>query len=149
MVSKMTIDEKLSLVFGVGSSYVGSTAAIPRLNIPALLMNDGPQGFRDENCKTNGCTTAFPSGLTIAASFDTEMALKWGDAMGLEFQQKGANIQLGPGLNIARVPLNGRNFEYASGEDPFLGATIVAPVIKGIQSHGVIANMKHYVLNNQ
>lgn len=69
--------------------------------------------------------------------------------MGDEFYRKGANIQLGPGLNLARVPLNGRNFEYLSGEDPYLGYTLAQPLIKGIQSQGVIANAKHWVENNQ
>ncbi len=66
-----------------------------------------------------------------------------------EFFGKGANVQLGPGVNVARVPRNGRNFEYLSGEDPFLGYTLVQPAVQGIQSQGVIANAKHYVLNNQ
>jgi beta-glucosidase len=96
-----------------------------------------------------GCSTSFPAALTIAASFDVEMAFKYGDAMGKEFAMKGSNMQLGPGVNVARVPVNGRNFEYISGEDPFLGAAMVAQVVKGIQSHGVLANIKHYVLNNQ
>ena len=69
--------------------------------------------------------------------------------MGKEFYDKGANIQLGPGLNVARVPLNGRNFEYLSGEDPYLGYRMVQPVVKGIQSQKVLANAKHFILNNQ
>jgi beta-glucosidase len=110
-------------------------------------MNDGPQGFRDDN--NPGSTTAFPSGLTMAASWDADLMYQWGAAMGAEFYGKGANVQLGPGLCLARVPRNGRNFEYLSGEDPFLGYTLVQPVVKGIQSQKVIANAKHYVLNNQ
>ena len=73
----------------------------------------------------------------------------WAAAMGSEFLGKGANVQLGPGVNVARVPLNGRNFEYLSGEDPFLGSVMIQPTIRGIQSNGVIANMKHYINNNQ
>ena len=73
----------------------------------------------------------------------------WAQAMGKEFDGKGADVQLGPGVNVARVPLNGRNFEYISGEDPFLGATMIQPCVRGIQSNGVIANMKHYINNNQ
>ncbi len=73
----------------------------------------------------------------------------WGQAMGDEFYRKGANILLGPGLNLARVPLNGRNFEYLSGEDPYLGYQLVQPLVKGIQSTGVIANAKHWIENNQ
>ena len=73
----------------------------------------------------------------------------WAQAMGEEFVGKGANVQLGPGVNVARVPLNGRNFEYVSGEDPYLGATLIQPLVRGIQSNGIIANMKHYINNNQ
>lgn len=85
----------------------------------------------------------------MAATWDVEIAERWGNAMGIEFRGKGANVQLGPGMNVARVPTNGRNFEYASGEDPFLGVNIVPAVIKGIQSQGVIANAKHFVQNDQ
>jgi beta-glucosidase len=122
-------------------------AANPALGIPPLTMNDGPQGFRDNEHPAT--TTAWPSGLTMAASFDVAAMQEWGEGQGVEFYGKGANIQLGPGLCLARVPRNGRNFEYLSGEDPFLGATLVAPVIKGIQSKHVIANAKHYLMNNQ
>merc|ERR1719443_630644 len=74
---------------------------------------------------------------------------EWGSGMGIEFAGKGANVQLGPGVCLARVPRNGRNFEYLSGEDPYLGYKLVQPVIKGIQSQKVVANAKHYILNNQ
>jgi beta-glucosidase len=136
MVAKMTVDEKVSLLHGKGDGYIGNTPAIPRLGIPPLNMNDGPQGFR------SGGTTAFPSGLTAAASFSRQIMSDWGTAMGEEFYGKGSNVQLGPGLCVARVPRNGRNFEYLSGEDPYLGFELAQPVIKGIQSTGVIANAK-------
>eukprot|EP00754_Rhynchopus_humris_P030074 Rhum_TRINITY_DN15255_c1_g1::Rhum_TRINITY_DN15255_c1_g1_i1::g.146381::m.146381/K05349/bglX; beta-glucosidase len=147
LVANMTVDELVHLMHGSGSGYVGNVEAIPRVGIPAIKMNDGPQGFRD-NARP-GTSTAWPSGLTMAAAFDVEVASLWGTAMGKEFYQKGANVQLGPGLCVARVPRNGRNFEYLSGEDPFLGYTLVKPAIQGIQSQGVIANAKHYVNNNQ
>lgn len=127
--------------------YVGTVPANSRLSIPALLYNDGPQGFRDD--ANPGTTTAFPSGLNIAATFDVEMAGLWGDKMGKEFFEKGANVMLGPGLNVASRPRNGRNFEYMSGEDPVLGATLVQPVISRSQSHKILANAKHFVNNNQ
>eukprot|EP01060_Flectonema_neradi_P035382 TRINITY_DN649_c1_g1_i2.p1 TRINITY_DN649_c1_g1~~TRINITY_DN649_c1_g1_i2.p1 ORF type:complete len:667 (+),score=163.82 TRINITY_DN649_c1_g1_i2:65-2065(+) len=145
MVKKMTTDEKIHMLHGSGSGYVGNVESIPRLGIPAIKMNDGPQGFRGES----GKSTAYPSGLTVAASFDTAVLGKWGTNMGQEFYDKGANVQLGPGLCVARVPRNGRNFEYLSGEDPYLGYVLVQPAITGIQSQGVIANAKHYVNNNQ
>ncbi len=99
--------------------YVGYVPSNTRLNIPALTLNDGPQGFRDD--QHVGTTTSFPSGLSIGATWDVNMAYSWGETMGAEFYGKGSNIQLGPGLNLARVPVNGRNFEYMSGGDPYLG----------------------------
>uniref|UniRef100_A0A7S1CC37 Probable beta-glucosidase G n=1 Tax=Bicosoecida sp. CB-2014 TaxID=1486930 RepID=A0A7S1CC37_9STRA len=145
LLAAMNLTEKVHMLHGSGSGYVGNVEANTRLGIPALKLNDGPQGFRG----ISGTSTAWPSGLTIGASFDVDAASKWGTAMGVEFYGKGANVQLGPGLCLARVPKCGRNFEYISGEDPFLGATMVAPVITGIQSKGVIANAKHWVDNSQ
>lgn len=87
--------------------------------------------------------------MTVGASWDRSLIERWGKAMGKEFYDKGANVQLGPGLNIARVPTNGRNFEYLSGADPYLGEQLVQPLVKGIQSQGIIANAKHWVENNQ
>eukprot|EP00755_Sulcionema_specki_P016436 Sspe_Gene.10360::Locus_3458_Transcript_1_1_Confidence_1.000_Length_2315::g.10360::m.10360/K05349/bglX; beta-glucosidase len=147
LVAEMTVDEKVGMLHGSHSQYVGTVSAIPRLGVPEIKMNDGPQGFRD-NARP-GSTTAWPSGLTVAASFDVEVTGAWGDGMGKEFWGKGANVQLGPGLCLARVPRNGRNFEYLSGEDPFLGYSLVQPVITAIQRHGVVANAKHWVNNNQ
>mmetsp|Transcript_9552 Transcript_9552/g.18119 ORF Transcript_9552/g.18119 Transcript_9552/m.18119 type:complete len:717 (+) Transcript_9552:36-2186(+) len=159
LLDQMTLDEKLSMLHGpqtgpccqcnssASCAYVGNINAIDRLEIPPVTMNDGPQGFRDNNHP--GTTTAWPSGLTMAASWDVDAMKEWGTGMGKEFYAKGANVQLGPGLCLARVPRNGRNFEYLSGEDPFLGYTLVQPVIKGIQSQKVVANAKHYILNNQ
>ena len=103
------------------------------------------QGFRGPA----GTSTAWPAALTVGATWDRSLARAWGAAMGKEFFDKGANVQLGPGMCITRVPRNGRNFEYISGEDPVLGAELVGPVIEGIQSQGVIANAKHWVQNNQ
>ena len=103
-------------------------------------MHIGPQGFRDNIYP--GTTTQFPSGLAVAASWDVASMGAWGHAMGAEFFGKGANVQLGPGLCLARLPNDGRNFEYLSGEDPFLGFTLVQPVIAGIQANKVIANAK-------
>ena len=114
ILAEMTTDEKLVMLHGSsGSQYVGYVAGNERLGIPALKLNDGPQGFRDDNYP--GTTTSFPSGLTVAATWDPELCYQYGKAMGEEFFQKGTNVQLGPGMNLARVPLNGRNFEYMSG----------------------------------
>ena len=103
-----------------------------RLGVPWLSLQDGPQGYRDGKyghfAGAPGTATQWPSGLTIAATWDRQLSAAWGAAMGAEFRRKGANCQLGPGLNLARVPRGGRNFEYMSGEDPYLGAELVGPV---------------------
>ena len=159
LLANMTLLEQLAMLHGPPTgpccqcttnatcAYVGNVAPNARLGIPPINMNDGPQGFRDNNHPAT--TTAWPSGLTIGASFDQEAALEWGEGMGIEFYGKGSNVQLGPGLCLARVPRNGRNFEYLSGEDPYLGEQMVQPVIRGIQSKKVIANAKHWIENNQ
>lgn len=106
----------------------------------------GSEGFRcsGQVCPP-GSTTQYPSGLTVAHSWDPALFGEWGTAMGEEFAGKGANVQFGPGVNVARIANGGRSFEYLSGEDPYLGYVLVQPVVKGIQSQGVIANVKHYV----
>eukprot|EP00697_Spironema_sp_BW2_P005895 gnl/Spiro4/18218_TR9731_c0_g1_i1.p1 gnl/Spiro4/18218_TR9731_c0_g1~~gnl/Spiro4/18218_TR9731_c0_g1_i1.p1 ORF type:complete len:317 (+),score=91.87 gnl/Spiro4/18218_TR9731_c0_g1_i1:43-951(+) len=159
LLLQMSLEEKIVLLHGPPTgpccecdadplcNYTGNVAPNARLGIPMIKMNDGPQGFRDN--QHPGTTTAFPSALTVAASWDTKAMYEWGLAMAQEFFGKGANVQLGPGMNLARVPQNGRNFEYLSGEDPQLGYTLVQPVVQAIQSQGVLANAKHYVLNNQ
>ena len=125
--------------------YTGVLPGVPRLGIPPLRMNDGPEGFRGPA----GTSTQWPSGLTVAHTFDVDSFAEYGVALGVEFSGKGANCQFGPGLNLARIPSGGRSFEYLSGEDPFLGATLVKPIVKGIQSQGVIANAKHFIANSQ
>ena len=95
-----------------GRGYVGYVPGNERLGIPELTLNDGPQGFRCVNCDRT--TTSWPSGLTVGATFDTTLARAWGKAMGQEFARKGANVQLGPAMCLARIPLCGRNFEYVS-----------------------------------
>ena len=143
VLAKMNQTEKIAMLHGVHLGYVGNVLGNTRLGIPQLNLNDGPQGFR------SGGTTCWPSGLTVATTWDMATMGSWGSAMGGEFFGKGANVQLGPGVCVARVPNCGRNFEYLSGEDPVLGANMVPPVVKGIQGKGVIANAKHYVNNNQ
>ena len=165
LLSEMSLQEKLVMLHGPEAplpsceckpgqphyspscAYTGNVEGNTRLGIPPIHMNDGPQGFRDSVYP--GTSTQFPSGLALAASWDTSAVEAWGAAMGSEFRAKGANVQLGPGVCLARVPTNGRNFEYLSGEDPFLGYTLAAAAVRGIQSQGVIANAKHWVNNNQ
>lgn len=110
-------------------------------------MNDGPQGFRAPG--HDGTSTQWPSSLTMAATWDRDMIREWGVAMGREFKGKGANVYLGPGVCVQRVPKGGRTFEYLSGEDPYLGAQLVAPLLDGVQGQGLIATTKHYILNSQ
>ncbi len=136
--------------------YTGNTGiechtGVPsRHGIPVLRANDGPQGFRsDGKGQPDKISTAWPAAITVAASWDPIVARRWGALMGKEFYDLGANVQLGPGLCVARVPTGGRNFEYLSGEDPTLGSILAGPAVEGIQSQGVIANAKHYVDNNQ
>ena len=147
LVKAMNLTEKLNLFHGSCGGYVGNVCGNARLGIPQIKMNDGPQGFRDN--KHPGSSTAWPCSLAIAATFDPTAAMAWGKGMGDEFYRKGSNVQLGPGMCVARVPRNGRNFEYISGEDPHLGSALVGQAIEGIQSQGVIANAKHWVENNQ
>lgn len=133
--------------FDKSNAYVGVIDGNKRLRIPPLHMNDGPQGFRDLHIP--GSSTSFPAVLSMAASWDRQLVEEWGAALGREFYHKGANVLLGPGLEVIRVPRNGRNFEYLSGEDPVLGAALVGHAVRGIQSQKVMACAKHWVLNHQ
>jgi len=109
LLNSMNLSEKLHMFHGSnlndeGGKYVGGVAFQPRLNIPAIRLNDGPQGFRNADSKYRGTSTAWPSGLTIGSTFDVDAAELWGTSMGQEFLGKGANVQLGPGVCLARVP---------------------------------------------
>ena len=108
--------------------------------------DNGPQGFGDHSGPGN--STQFPSSLNLGATFDPSLALTFGQALGQEFWDKGTNIYEGPGVNIARNELNGRTFEYLSGEDPVLGARLAVPLVQGVQEY-VMAIGKHYIANNQ
>ncbi|CAE7341441.1 bglB [Symbiodinium pilosum] len=129
--------------------YVGNTPAIPRLRIPALKMQDAGQGFRDTEFGTGGTSTAFPSMLALASTWDEDLVRLVGGALGTEFKGKGANCILGPSINVHRAAAGGRNFEYLSGEDGHLGAKLTAAYVKGVQEQGVIATAKHFAFNEQ
>eukprot|EP00930_Biecheleria_cincta_P084082 TRINITY_DN73576_c0_g1_i1.p1 TRINITY_DN73576_c0_g1~~TRINITY_DN73576_c0_g1_i1.p1 ORF type:complete len:795 (+),score=112.93 TRINITY_DN73576_c0_g1_i1:1-2385(+) len=150
LLDQMTPDEKRHYLSGkcMHCPYVGLVSANDRLGIPALNTHDGPQGFRNMP-GAKATSTSWPGGMAMAATWDKEALYEWGAAMGKEFKAKGANVALGPGLNIARVPLNGRNFEYMSGEDPYLGKVLAGPVVRGIQDQNVMACAKHWVVNSQ
>lgn len=129
------------------SDWSGGTPRNERLKVPRIRMDDGPQGFRDDREKST--TTAWQASQAYSFSWDRELVEEWGKAMGKEFDAKGGGVQLGPALNVQRIAVNGRNFEYISGEDPYLGAELAGPLTRGIQSQGVMADMKHFVNNNQ
>lgn len=150
LVSQMTLEEKRNLVRGTGSgSYVGLTRAVPRLGIPSLSMQDGPQGFRTNDAALIGQVTSWPCSLAAAASWDTAAVQGWAAAMGSEFRAKGANVALGPGVNVNRFAKGGRNGEYLSGEDPYFGSRMAAAYVTGMQGAGVAAVVKHFVGNEQ
>lgn len=112
LLAKMNQSEKLGFLHGGCKGYVFNSCGVPRLGVPNMMANDGPQGFRGKA----GTSTAWPAGLAIAATFDVDSSSAWGEGQGQEFYDKGANVQLGPGLCLLRAPLNGRAFEYMSGE---------------------------------
>jgi beta-glucosidase len=137
-LAAMTLDEKIALVAGTGFDTVG----VPRLGIPSLRMTDGPVGVRV------GQATAFPAGELLAATFDPALVERVGAAIAREAKGHGKNVLLGPAVNIVRTALNGRNFEYY-GEDPELAARTAVAYIRGVQSQGVMATVKHFAANNQ
>lgn len=140
LLRSMTIEEKITLLGGTEGL---NTSPLPRIGIPALRMSDGPVGVHDY-----GPTTAYPAGIALAASWDADLAMRVGESMGDDARARGVHIILGPGLNIYRAPMAGRNFEYL-GEDPYLASRIVVPLVEGIQERGVIATVKHFAGNNQ
>ncbi|HLN53536.1 MAG TPA: glycoside hydrolase family 3 C-terminal domain-containing protein [Lentimicrobium sp.] len=141
LLSRMTLDEKIDQL--VGDSVTGfDSKPNERLGIPLFKMTDGPLGVRWGN------STAFPSGVSLAATWDTTLIAKFGEALAKETLAKGRNLILGPCVNIHRLPIGGRNFE-SFGEDPWLTSRIAVNYIKAVQSNGVIACIKHYALNNQ
>ena len=140
LVSKMTLEEKLDYIGGYNRFYI---RPIERLGIPEIRMADGPQGVRN-----NTKSTMFASGVAVAATWNREAVLNMGIGLGQDCRARGVHILLGPGVNIYRSPLCGRNFEYF-GEDPYLAAQTAVQYIKGVQSQGVMACIKHYAANNQ
>src|SRR3954449_13016314 len=148
LVAQMTLDEKIGMVHGsgfiTGNGYTGFTPGIPRLGISPFYLADGPNGVG------NGAhgVTAFPAAINGAATWDSALMTRYGAALGGEHAGKGNDVALAPTMNILRVPGWGRAFESYS-EDPELAGEIGAAEIRGIQSQGVIADAKHYAVNNQ
>ncbi len=138
LLSRMTLEEKIDLLGGTGFA----TKPIERLSIPELRMTDGPLGVRWEK------STAFPSGICLGATWNPELAYKVGSAIGREVKGHDRHVVLAPCVNIARIPQGGRNFE-SYGEDPYLTSRMAVDYIKGVQSEGVAATVKHFACNNQ
>ncbi len=152
MIDAMSLDEKIKIISGKSFWY---THDIKRLNIPAVLLSDGPHGLRKQfNGKDHmgiGSSlpaVSFPTAVNMASSWNTELIEEIGQALGTHCVHEKIAVLLGPGINIKRSPLCGRNFEYFS-EDPYISGRIAAAWIKGVQSCGVGASIKHYALNNQ
>ncbi|OEV32188.1 hypothetical protein AN219_00445 [Streptomyces nanshensis] len=146
LLKAMTLDEKVRMLHGALGSPVPTTgyiAPIRRLGVPGVTMTDGPAGVRNGQKATE-----LPAPIAQSASFDTEVARQYGRTLGREARARGQMQLFGPGTNIQRVPVNGRNFEYYS-EDPYLSGTIAGAGTTGIQSQGVIATVKHFMANNQ
>ena len=151
MATELTVKEKSALLQGTDFMY---TCGVPRLGIPRLSMADGPHGLRkqigggDNGVSESEPATAFPTAACVASSWNPENAEKIGSAIGEECRYYGVHMLLGPGVNIKRNPLAGRNFEYYS-EDPILAGKFGAAFVRGVQSMGVSACLKHFALNNQ
>jgi beta-glucosidase len=140
ILHQMTLEEKIAYIGGINDFFI---RPLPRVGIPEFKMSDGPMGVHDY-----GPTTAYPAGIALAASWDTDLAHRVGAMMGDDARARGVHFILAPGMNIYRAPMCGRNFEYL-GEDPFLASRMAVSLIKGIQSRHVIATAKHFMGNNQ
>jgi beta-glucosidase len=146
LLAAMTPDEKVSMLHGAAGSpvpAVGYIAPIPRLGVPGITMTDGPAGVRNGQKATE-----MPAPVAQSASFDPAVARSYGAVVGGDARALGQDQLFGPGMNIARVPTNGRTFEYL-GEDPYLAGTIAGANVRGVQSKGVVATVKHFLANNQ
>ena len=149
ILAQMTLDEKLSYI---GGTYTATTygvfniRGIPRLGLPEIDMCNGPLGIQS---LIGQASTRYPAGLALAATWNRQRALLRGRQMGRDGRARAFYVDLGPGVDPYRTPLGGRNFEYNTGEDPFLGGELVAPLISAMQEQGIWANVKHYACNEQ
>ena len=152
VMKRLTTEEKVAMLHAQSKF---SSPGVKRLGIPDIWMTDGPHGIRpevlwdewDQAGWTNDSCVAFPALSCLAATWNEEMSYLYGVSIGEEARYRNKTVLLGPGVNIYRTPLNGRNFEYM-GEDPYLASKMVVPYVKGVQSNGVAACVKHFALNN-
>lgn len=152
-LSRMTLQEKIAIIHAQSKF---SSPGVPRLGIPEIWTTDGPHGIRpevmwdewDQAKWSNDSCVAFPALTCLAATWDEHLSHLYGKSIGEEARFRDKDVLLGPGVNIYRTPLNGRNFEYM-GEDPYLTSRMVVPYVKGVQENGVAVCVKHYALNNQ
>ncbi|CAK0884439.1 unnamed protein product, partial [Prorocentrum cordatum] len=152
LLGEISMDDKLALLHGrqTESGYAGYVASDGIPGSVPLRMNDGPQGFNPYTEEANqGTTTQFPCLLAVAATFDPEASRRYANAIAEEFVGKGANVLLGPDVEVLRVAVAGRSFETLSGEDPYLGSQLVKPFVEAVQGKGIIATVKHWLNNNQ
>lgn len=151
LLAALTLDEKIRLMYGVRppatSAAAGYIPGIARLGVPPQIFSDGPVGLRDSASNPRRAT-AMPATVSLAASFDPALSKAYGRLLGNEAKARGTTVLYGPAMNIVRVPLGGRNFEYFS-EDPYLTGQLAVPYVQGVQSQGVAAQIKHFALNNQ
>ena len=138
LLRQLTLEEKISLSDGLGFSV----RPMPKIGLPELKMVDGPVGTRND-----GPTTAYPAGVTLASTFNVNLATRFGTAIGRDARARGVHFWLAPGVNLARIPQNGRNFEYF-GEDPFLAGRMATDLVRAVQAMEVAATVKHYVAND-
>ena len=151
-LARMTLDEKIAVIHAQSKF---SSPGVKRLGFPDLWTDDGPHGVRpdvlwdewEQAGQTNDSCVAFPALTCLAATWNPDLARLYGESLGEEALYRNKSVMLGPGVNIFRTPLNGRNFEYM-GEDPYLASRMVVPYVQGLQSKGVAACVKHYALNN-
>ena len=151
-LSRMTLDEKIAVIHAQSKF---SSPGVKRLGFPDLWTDDGPHGVRpdvlwdewEQAGQTNDSCVAFPALTCLAATWNPQLARLYGESLAEEALYRNKNVMLGPGVNIYRTPLGGRNFEYM-GEDPWLASRMVVPYVQGLQSKGVAACVKHYALNN-
>jgi beta-glucosidase len=141
LLGQMTLEDKLEYIGGINAM---SIRPIPRLGLPEIRMSDGPLGVRRDKPSAR-----YPAGIALAATWNVDLANREGVSMGRDCRARGIHVLLGPGANINRIPICGRNFEYLSGEDPFLASQMVVPFVRGVQSQGVVATAKHFAANNQ